>query len=151
MSGDRMDALIKAIIGDAARENVHIKPDDPVIVLAVIMNRVIEDQSAAIMAMLDQYREEHAVLAHQWRDDAKGSANIILNSALAAARDSMGQAMDEGARKVVALVSESTARAVAEQKAAGEATVTEMKRLATWMLAATGASLVAAVLLAVLL
>jgi hypothetical protein len=146
-----MDGLIRAVVGDAVKKNVHIKPDDAVIILAVIMNRVIEDQSTAIMAMLDHYREEHAVLAHQWRDDAKGSANIILNTALAAARDSMAQAMGEGANKVVALVSDSTARAVAEQTAAGEATVKEMKRLATWMLAATGASLVMAVLLAILL
>lgn len=151
MTEDRMEGLIRAIIGDAAKKNVHIKPDDAVIILAVIMNRVIEDQSAAIMDMLDHYREEHAVLAQQWRDDAKGSANLILNNALAAARDSMAQAMGEGADKVVALVSDSTAKAVAEQKAAGEATVKEMERLATWMLVATGASLVTAVLLAILL
>ena len=151
MSEDKLKALIDAIIQDGSRKETHIRPGDPVLLLAIVMNRVIEDQTTNIMAMLDKYREEHAQLAHQWREDAKDSANLILNNALAAARDSMAQAMGEGAAKVTTLLSDTSDRAVAEQKFAGEATIREMKRLTTFMLAATGGSLVAAVLLAILL
>ena len=150
MNDARFDALVKAIVKDGAEKNVPIMPDDPVIVLAVVMNRVIEDHSAAVMATIDQYREEHEALAHQWRQDAKATANAILNAAIAAGRDSMAKAMSEGAEKVVAMVSESTARVVAKQKAACAETVREMKRLATWMLAASGLAMLLAVLLAVL-
>ena len=150
MNNERFDALVKAIVKDGAARNVPIMPDDPVIVLAVVMNRVIEDHSAAVMATLDQYREEHEALAHQWRQDAKSTANTILNAAVSAGRDSMAKTMGEGAEKVVALVTESTERAVAEQTAACAETIREMKRLAAWMLAASGAAIVGAMLLVAL-
>jgi hypothetical protein len=150
MNNERFDALVKAIVKDGAERNVPVMPDDPAIVLAVIMNNVVEDQSAAIMAALNTYREEHECLAHQWRQDAKSAANTILNAAVSAGRDSMAKTMSEGAEKVVALVTESIERVVAEQRAACAGTVREMKRLATWMLAASGAAMVLAVLLVAL-
>lgn len=150
MKNDKLEATIRAIVGDAADNNITIKADDPVIQLAVTMNRVVEDQSAAIMAMLDKYREEHAVLAHEWREDAKKSSNIILNAALAASRESMANAMSEGAAKVVSLVTEATGIALEERRAMGLETVREVKRLTVWMLIATGTALVGAVLIAVL-
>ncbi len=150
MNNERFEALIKAIVTDGAARNVPIMPGDPVIVLAVIMNNVIEEQSAAIMATLNKYREEHEVIAYQWRQDAKNTANAILNAAVAAGRDSMAKTMSEGAETVVALVTESTERAVTKQTAACADTVREMKRLSTWMLAACAAAMALAVLLVAL-
>ncbi len=147
MNNERFDALVKVIVKDGAAKNVPIMPDDPVIVLAVIMNNVIEDQSSAIMATLDKYREEHESIAYQWRQDAKNTANAILNAAVAAGRESMAKTLSEGANKAVALVTESTERAVSEQRAVCADTIREMKRLSTWMLAASGAAMALAMLL----
>ncbi len=140
------------VIRDAAMKNrVSIKEDDVIMVVVTVMNRVVDDQIAALTAALDGHRAECQDIALAWRKDATDRANQILNAALDSGRAAMAKGMAEGAAKVVALVREETGNvlnAVASQSAVMEKAVGRHKRFMVWMLLANCALMVTALAVA---
>lgn len=98
---DQVEELIKEI---AAKHGIAVSRDDPILVLQTINNRLMQDSSKAQQVQLDQYKEELEELALRWGSDAKGKAERILNAALVASKDAMGQVMEEGAKVTAAYV-----------------------------------------------
>jgi len=99
--GDQLEELIKEI---AAKHGIAVSRDDPILVLQTINNRLLQDSAQAQQAQLDRYKEELEGVALRWGHDAKGKAERILNAALSAGKESMGQAMQEAARATAAAV-----------------------------------------------
>ncbi|MCD8141503.1 MAG: conjugal transfer protein TraM [Planctomycetaceae bacterium] len=140
-----MSTNMEELIREAAVKNrTALEPDDPVLILVTIMNRIVADQSDAIAKHLEQYKETHEDIADRWRRDATGTAERILNAALYAGRDSMEKGMTEGAAKVAEQFDEKLNRALALHKAEFRLAFREFKRSVGWLLAATGAVLAAA-------
>lgn len=137
------------LIAEVAKKNRYApEPSDPIMVLVTIMNRIGEDHIAAMQVNLDHVKEQHAELADQWRRDAKASAEIILNTAFKAGRETMARAMSEGAEKVVALVRKETEEALAEQRVELTSTIANINRLCIAMTAITGLFLIIVTILA---
>jgi hypothetical protein len=111
---DQVEELIKEI---AAKHGIAVSRDDPILVLQTINNRLMQDSSKAQQAQLDVYKEELEGLALRWGNEAKGKAERILNASLAASKDAMGKAMEEGAKtasKAVRAEMDAALAAVAE-------------------------------------
>ena len=98
---DQVEELIKEI---AAKHGIAVSRDDPILVLQTINNRLMQDNSKAQQAQLDQYKEELEALALRWGTDAKDKAERILNAALTASKGAMDKAMQENAKSTAATV-----------------------------------------------
>jgi hypothetical protein len=91
---DQMEELFAEI---AAKHGMAMSRDDPIMVLQTINNRLLQDSATAQQAQLDQFKQEMEALSLRWENDARGKAERIVNAALAAGKDAMGQAMQDGA------------------------------------------------------
>jgi hypothetical protein len=92
---DQIEELIREI---AAKHGVAVSRDDPILVLQTINNRLMQDSAKAHQAQLDQCKEELEALSLRWGNDARDKAERILNAALRAGKEAMGQGMEESAR-----------------------------------------------------
>ena len=111
---DPVEELIKEI---AAKHGIAVSRDDPILILQTINNRLLQDGVKTQQAQLDQFKQEMEALSLRWGNDAKGKAERILNAALAAGKESMWQAMQDGSgstvKSVRAEIDEALARATA--------------------------------------
>lgn len=91
--GDETEELLREI---AAKHGLAVSRDDPLLVLQTINNRLLQDGAKAQQAQLERFKEEMEELSQRWSMDARGKAERILDAALAAARETMDRAMQEG-------------------------------------------------------
>lgn len=98
---DRIEEIIKEI---AVKHGIAVGRDDPIMILQTINERLMQDTAAAQQEILEQFKSELENIAFRWGDDAKTKAERTLNAALAASRDAMNKAMQEGAKKAVDVV-----------------------------------------------
>jgi hypothetical protein len=98
---DQMEELIKEI---AAKHGITVSRDDPILFLHTINTRLMQDSARTQQVQLDQYKQEMEALSLRWGNDAKGKSERILNASLAAGKDAMWQAMQEGAGTMAASV-----------------------------------------------
>lgn len=91
--GDETEELLREI---AAKHGLAVSRDDPILVLQTINSRLLQDGAKAQQAQLDRFKEEMEELSQRWSMDARGKAERILDAALAAARETMDRAMQEG-------------------------------------------------------
>ena len=128
------------VIREAALKNrVSVREDDVLMVVVTVMNRVVDDQIAALTAALEGHRDECDKIALGWRQDANDRSNQILNAALDAGRKVMAKGMTEGGSKIIGMVREETKNvlsAMAAQSAGLDKAVREYKRFMFWMLLA---------------
>lgn len=118
--------------------------------LASVINLMLEEQDAAMTAALESYKSGHEGIAKRWRGDAEESATMIINAALNAGREATAKTMNEGANKVVAVIHEELFSAMLHQKAELDAATGAIKRHAFFMLLSAGAILGAAVMILLL-
>lgn len=95
MSTDPIESLIKEI---AVKHGIAVSRDDPILVLQTINNRLMQDSSEAQKNQLHQYKEEMEALIARWGGDATHKAERIINDALTASKEAMGQTMRYGAK-----------------------------------------------------
>jgi ribosomal protein L18 len=93
-TSDPVDQLIREI---AAKHGVAVGRDDPILVLQTINAQLLEDGAKAQRAMLQTHKEELEAIAQRWGSDAKDKAERILSAGLAASKEAMARAMQEGA------------------------------------------------------
>lgn len=136
----------KVIREAATRNGVVLPKDDPAMLFAGTVNIMLEDLSAALAAALDKYQNEHEGIARRWRHDAEASAAKILNAALDAGREATANALNEGAAKVLAVVREESLAALLQQRMELDAAMAGIRRHTSFMLLASGAVLVAAIM-----
>ncbi|MDD5706008.1 MAG: conjugal transfer protein TraM [Kiritimatiellae bacterium] len=98
---DQIEELIREI---AAKHGIAVARDDPILVLQTINNRLLIDSAKAQQAQLDTYKEEMEALAQRWAADTKEKSERILNAALSASKEAMGQIMLKGADSTTAKV-----------------------------------------------
>ncbi len=98
---DRIEEIIKEI---AVKHGIAVGRDDPIMILQTINERLMQDTAAAQQEILEQFKSELESVAFRWGEDAKAKAERTLNAALAASRDAMNMAMQEGAKKAVDVV-----------------------------------------------
>jgi ribosomal protein L18 len=91
---DPVDQLIREI---AAKHGVAVGRDDPILILQTINAQLLEDGAKAQRAMLQTHKEELEAIAQRWGSDAKDKAERILSAGLAASKEAMARAMQEGA------------------------------------------------------
>lgn len=142
----------KDVIREVALKNrASIQEDDVLMVVVTVMNKIVDDQIAALTGALQGHRDECQGIALAWREDAANRANQILNVALDAGRQAMAKSMHEGAVKVVDLVRGEYGAVMAEQKAELTKAVADFRRYANVVTAAVGVGLVGSVLIAIFL
>ncbi|MEO8627533.1 MAG: conjugal transfer protein TraM [Betaproteobacteria bacterium] len=96
-----MDEAIEELIREvAAKHGIALGRDDPIFVLQTINHRLLQNSAGAQQAMLDRYKEELALIAQAWSNDAKSKAERVLNAAMSASKE----LMDQGARTTRASV-----------------------------------------------
>lgn len=138
----------KTILREAALKNrASIQEDDVLMVVVTVMNRIVDDQIAALTAAHEQHQTISQEVALAWRKDATGRSNQILNAALDASRKAMAKGMNEGGGKIVEIIREETERMLAEMAAhaAGmDRSATAYRKFTFWMLIANCAVMVAA-------
>lgn len=141
---------IADIIRQAREEHdLPVRKDDPVMILATIMDVIVDNQSKAILAMYDKYREEHADLANQWRHDAKEAASHILNNAVAAGKTAMANGILETANKVAEITAHESKKNLDALRRETERLKKYVTAVIAWSAAAVASS-VAAVLFALI-
>lgn len=91
--GDETEELLREI---AAKHGLAVSRDDPILILQTINNRLLQDGAKAQQTQLERFKEEMEELSQRWSMDARGKAERILDAALAAARETMDRAMQEG-------------------------------------------------------
>lgn len=144
-----MSVPFEDIVKDVAKQNAYgLRMDDPILILATIMNHVVDDQTASMRLALEEFRTKNEETAYQWRHDAKETANRILNAAINAGREAMVKNMSEGAREVVAMVDREVVQALQVQKAEFDRQVRQIKTYMHWLLATTGLALIGAAFIA---
>ena len=98
---DQVEEMIKEI---AAKHDIAVSRDDPILILQTINARLMQDSAKAQQAMLDQYKEELEALALRWGNDAKAKAERILNVSLTASKEATAKLMQEGAKEAAVSV-----------------------------------------------
>jgi cell division septum initiation protein DivIVA len=98
---DRLEDLIQEI---AAKHGIVVSRDDPILVLQTMNYRLLQESAQAQQVQLDHYKEELEALSLRWGNDAKGKAERILNLALQASKDAIGQATQHAAATTAATV-----------------------------------------------
>lgn len=93
-STDPVDHLIREI---AVKHGVALGRDDPILILQTLNAQLLEEGAKAQRAMLQTHKEELEAIAQRWGGDAKDKAERILSAGLAASKDAMTRAMQEGA------------------------------------------------------
>lgn len=104
---DTMDALIKEI---AVKHGIALGRDDPILILQTLNARLMEENTRAQQAMLDNYKSELEGLALRWSHETKEKSERILNASLTASKEAMANLLQDSAK--------ATAKAV--QKAVDE-------------------------------
>jgi replicative DNA helicase len=140
----------KIIRDSAVKNKLVVHKDDPVMVLAAIINTMLDDLTASLAAALDKYQSGNNDIARRWRLDAEAGAAKVLNAALDAGREATAKTMNEGAAKVMAMIQEELVSAVQHQRRELDEVVAGMRRHSFLMLGAYGAMLVGAVIVSLL-
>lgn len=94
-SDDKIEELIREI---AAKHGIAVGRDDPILILQTINMRLMQDSALAQQEILDTFKSELESIAHRWGEDAKIKAERTLNVALAASKDAMTRATQDGAK-----------------------------------------------------
>lgn len=94
--GDQTEELLREI---AAKHGIAVARDDPILVLQTINSRLMQDSARAQQVQLDRFKEEMEELSRRWSTDAREKAERIVNASLAAAREAMAAAMQEGGQQ----------------------------------------------------
>lgn len=100
---DKIEQLIREI---ASKHGIAVARDDPILVLQTINHRLLQDSVAAQQAMLDRYKEELEGIGNRWGMDAQEKAERVLNAALEASRETMGQLVQASAKAASAAIEE---------------------------------------------
>jgi ribosomal protein RSM22 (predicted rRNA methylase) len=140
----------KIIRDSAVKNKLVVHKDDPVMVLATIINTMLDDLTASLAAALDKYQSGNNDIARRWRLDAEAGAAKVLNAALDAGREATAKTMSEGANKVTALIQAELVTAVLHQRRELDMVVAGMRRHSFLMLGAYGAMLIGAVIVSLL-
>lgn len=95
---DKMNEVIQDV---AVRHGVVLGKDDPVLILQTMNERLLEENRKAQQEMLSQFKEEMESISSQWKNDAKGKAEKVLNAALAGSKEAMDKILKESAKESV--------------------------------------------------
>lgn len=95
---DKIEETIKEI---AAKHQIAVGRDDPILILHTINDRLMRDSATAQEEILWRFQEELEAIALRWSDDAKNKAERILTAGLNASKTAMASTMEEGANDVV--------------------------------------------------
>lgn len=126
---DKIEELIRVIAG---KHGIAVGRDDPILILHTINDRLMHDSASAHQEILERFKSELEAIAHRWGEDAKAKAERTLNAAMAASKDVMARAVQDGAQAAA----EAVRREIADTAAQLTTPVQEARRVAVMNLAA---------------
>jgi hypothetical protein len=142
---------MEQVVRKAAKDrNLDLRPDDPALVFAGVINLMLEDLEKSMLEVVQGCRVGNEELSKRWRGDAEAAAVRMLNAALDAGREAASQIISEGADKTIAVVHGEFLSAMLRQKSDLEDCAATIRRWSFFMLLASGAVLASAVLARVL-
>ena len=100
---EKIEQLIREI---ASKHGIAVARDDPILVLQTINHRLLQDSVAAQQVMLDQYKQELESIGNRWGIDAREKAELVLNAALEASKETMEQLVQASAKAASATIEE---------------------------------------------
>jgi hypothetical protein len=80
----------------AQKHGIALGPDDPILIVHTLHQRLLQESAAAQQELLHQFRDELDALAHRWAEDANARAERMLTAALAVTREAMAKTMEQG-------------------------------------------------------
>ncbi|KTD05825.1 traM protein [Legionella gratiana] len=95
---ENLDKIIQNI---SIKHGVLLGKDDPILILQTMNEQLIEENRKAQQNLLMQFREEMESISSQWKDDAKGKAEKVLNVALASSKEAITRLLQESTRESV--------------------------------------------------
>lgn len=75
--------------------------DDPILILQTMNERLLEGNRKAQQDLLTHFKEEMESISSQWKDDARGKAEKVLNVALAVSKEAMARLLQESTSESV--------------------------------------------------
>lgn len=102
---------LDAVIGEiAARHGVAVSRDDPVMILATLNERLIEDSRDAQRQLLEEFRTDMAGASQRWIQESKQRAQVLLQHAAEASRVVAAASVQQHRIAVTAAVREEVGR-----------------------------------------
>ncbi len=111
------EKLNETIQDIAVRHGVVLGKDDPILILQTMNERLLEENRKAQQDMLAQFKEEMESISSQWKDDARGKAEKILNLALARGKEAMSRLLQESTSESVHAMKKMVSDSLAEARA----------------------------------
>lgn len=108
---NQIDTLIKDI---AVKHGVAIDRDDPILILQTLNTRFMENNAAAQLDMLNQFKEEMEGIALRWGNESKEKSERILNATLAASKEAMTGLLQESATTAAMTVQNQVDKSLAD-------------------------------------
>ena len=93
---DPVEELIREI---AAKHSIAVGRDDPILILQTINQRLMVDTLKAQEEILSRFKSEIEHTCTIWGEDTKTKAERIINTSLAASREAMESAIEDGSRQ----------------------------------------------------
>lgn len=110
-SGQDRENLINIddMLADIAKENhVLVKPDDPIMILVTMFNRLSAKLIIFQAMFQEEFAEKQEEIGLNWRRDANTTANRILNASLEGGKEVITKTMFEVATQTVRMIKEET-------------------------------------------
>lgn len=139
----QIEELIKEI---ALKHSIAISPDDPIMVLQTINNRLIQDGLKAQQAQLDKYKEDLEGVTLRWESGATTLAERILNAALVGSKNAMAEMLESSTKEI----SSSTRKEIDAALANATAQISDAQKIGILNIAASCISLIAVAALVIL-
>jgi len=98
-----LDALIGEI---ATRHGVAVSRDDPVMILATLNGRLIEDSRDAQRQLLEEFRNDMAGASQRWIQESQQRAQALFQQSAAASRIAAAASVQQHRAAVTAAVGE---------------------------------------------
>lgn len=97
------DELIREI---ASKHGLSVSPDDPIMILHTINERLLSDSALAQKEQFAYFKSEMEALADRWSRDTKDKAEKIVNASLAIGKKAVVEQIEDSTKRSAAAVKE---------------------------------------------
>lgn len=105
--------IIKEI---ALKHGVALGPDDPILIMTTIHEKMLEESKLSQEMLLNTLRSEIEEMSTRWSLDAKKKADLVLNAALDASTTEMAAALNKASMKSSELIGQHVAGEMMKHK-----------------------------------
>jgi len=85
----------------AAKHDVVVSKDDPIMILHTMNERLIKDSKAAQNKLLENFKSQMEVISDQWSIEARNHSDRILNSSIVSSKAEVARVMEEQSNTII--------------------------------------------------